>query len=91
MIDRFAFMVDIDGYQTKLRDHLYVVDAASGKAEQIVSGDYYEALPAWSPDGKEIAFVSKRHKEFDRDDNWDIYVVDARKGAVPRALTNSPR
>ena len=89
VIDRFAFMLDRDGYQTALRDHLFVLDVASGKADQVVSGDYYETMPSWSPDSRRIAFVSKRHKEFDRDDNWDIYVVDARKSAVPRPLTTS--
>jgi dipeptidyl aminopeptidase/acylaminoacyl peptidase len=90
VVDRFAFMLDKDGYQTTLRDHLFVFDVASGKADQLVSGDYYETMPSWSPDSSRIAFVSKRHAEFDRDDNWDIFVIDAHKGAAPRPLTTNP-
>jgi dipeptidyl aminopeptidase/acylaminoacyl peptidase len=87
VIDRYAFMEDVEGYQTTLRDHLYLFDVASRKADILTPGDYYEELPIWSPDGKSIAFVSKRHKDFDRDENWDIYVIAAQKGAQPRQVT----
>ena len=38
--------------------------------------------PAWSPDGRHIAFSSRR------DDNWDIYLMEA-DGTNLRRLTNS--
>ena len=37
--------------------------------------------PAWSPDGRQIAFVS------DRDGNWEIYVMNA-DGSSQTNLTN---
>ncbi|HVU11418.1 MAG TPA: hypothetical protein VHD90_09075 [Phototrophicaceae bacterium] len=40
-------------------------------------------FPAWSPDGKQIAFGS------DRDGNQEIYVMNA-DGSLPRRLTNAP-
>src|SRR4029077_9397317 len=85
----FQFKEDESGYLGKQRRHLYVLDVESGKTTILTSGDYDELLPAWSPDGKSLAFVSKRRPEFDRDSNWDLYVIDAAPGgnAVPRQLT----
>jgi dipeptidyl aminopeptidase/acylaminoacyl peptidase len=87
VIDRFQFKVDETGYLDHRRDHLYVLDLATRKAVLITPGEYNEQAPAWSPDGKSIAFVSKRRPEFDRTNNWDLYVVEATPGASPRQLT----
>ncbi len=89
VIDRFQFKQDEGGYLGKQRRHLYVLDVESGKTTMLTPGDYDELLPAWSPDGKSLAFVSKRRPDFDRDSNWDLYVIDAAPGggAAPRPLT----
>lgn len=39
--------------------------------ERLTANPSYESWPAWSPDGRYIAFTS------DRDDNSEIYVIDA--------------
>ena len=87
VIDRFQFKEDETGYLDTRRDHLYLYDIAAKKAELLTPGTYNELAPAWSPDGRAIAFVSKRRPEFDRTNNWDLYVVDPRPGASPRQLT----
>ncbi len=87
VINRFQFKEDETGYLATRRDHLYLFDLASRKAEVLTPGDYNEVWPTWSPDGRSIAFVSKRRPDFDRSNNWDLYVVDARPGASPRQLT----
>jgi len=91
VIDRYQFKSDGDGYLTKLRNHLSILDVATRKSEVLTTGNYDEELPAWSPDGKTIAFVSKRMDEADRTDNWDIYAIEPRQGAAPRALTTDAR
>lgn len=91
VIDRFQFKQDMDGYLGKLRSHLFLFDLSSRKAEALTSGAYDELLPAWSPDGKTIAFVSKRSADADRTDNWDLWAIEPRAGAVPRQLTRDER
>jgi len=87
VIDRFQFKQDEAGYLGKQHRHLYLLDVESGKTTRLTTGDYDELLPAWSPDGKSLAFVSKRRPDADRDDNWDLYVMEATAGAPPRQLT----
>jgi dipeptidyl aminopeptidase/acylaminoacyl peptidase len=87
VIDRFQFKEDETGYLTDKRDHLYLFDLASRKAELLIPGGYDEMAPSWSPDGRSIAFVSKRRDDPDRTDNYDIWVAEAKSGAQPRQLT----
>ncbi len=87
VIDRYQFKKDEEGYLTKLRSHLYVLDLATRKAELLTPGDFDEALPAWSPDNSTIAFVSKRGADPDRHDNYDLYLIEAKAGATARQLT----
>jgi dipeptidyl aminopeptidase/acylaminoacyl peptidase len=87
VIDRYQFKEDETGYLDARRDHLYLFTLAGRRAEMLTPGQYNEQAPSWSPDGRSIAFVSKRRPEFDRTDNWDLYVIEARFGATPRQLT----
>lgn len=61
------------------RSDIYVVDVAGGK-EQRLTRTGKDSLPAWSPDGKLIAFASTR------DGNSEIYVMEA-DGSGQRRLT----
>ncbi len=87
VIDRFYFKEDKSGYLDGKRQHLFLFDLATRKAECLTPGKYHESLPSWSPDGSSIAFVSKRGADFDRHLNHDIYVIEAKLGATPRQLT----
>lgn len=87
VIDRFYFKEDKIGYLRTQRDHLYLFDLASRKSDMLTPGQYNESQPSWSPDSNAIVFVTKRDGEFDRNENWDLYAVDAKPGAKPRQLT----
>jgi dipeptidyl aminopeptidase/acylaminoacyl peptidase len=87
VIDRFQFKDDDVGYLRGLRQHLYLLDLADRKSICLTPGEHNEYLPAWSPDGTTIAFVSKRGGDVDRHDNFDLYLIAPQNGATPRQLT----
>ena len=81
------------GWYDDKRSHLWVIDAASGTARQITSGDTWnDTDPQWSPDGARIAFVSDRTgKEFDEGRNSDIWTVPAAGGSLTKVSTSPDR
>lgn len=86
VIDRFYFKEDERAYLDDRRQHLFLVNLATGKAEQITSGDFDCVYPGWSPDGAFISFVAKRGDNADRNSDFDIFVMAPKAGAEPRQL-----
>jgi len=94
VLDRRQFKRDEEGYLREFRKHLHVVEVATRQSRQITSGPYDDGEPAWSPDGRSIAFTSNRTADPDANQNTDIFVVPADSaagdGVKPRAVTTSP-
>ena len=88
VIDRFQFKLDEAGYLGKQRSHIVLFDLATRQGQPLTSGDADDLLPAFSPDGKKIAYVSKRGPDPDRTDVWQIWSIEPRAGATPVQLTN---
>lgn len=87
--DRVFFKLDEQGYLPKERWHLWIVNASTGKARQLTEHAIYDELtPTWSPDGKQIAYVSNHAKDPDMDpDNMDLFILSLPTGKSRRIPT----
>lgn len=86
--ERYLFKEDVTGYLGTRRDHLYLLELDSDAVEQLTRGDYDDRLPAWSPDGRQVVFVTRRGPDADRRFGFDLYLIEPRAGATERRLAS---
>jgi dipeptidyl aminopeptidase/acylaminoacyl peptidase len=88
-IDRLFYKLDGVGYLPKERNHLWLVDATTGKSKQLTDHPIYdETDPCWSPDGKWIAFLSNRSADPDSlPHETDLFVMLAEGGEFRKIET----
>jgi Tol biopolymer transport system component len=63
-------------------NRLYVMDYPNGKPKRVTTNNFTEAMPNWSKDGKQIAFVTWSDKDY-----GNIYKVNVATNALTK-LTN---
>ncbi|TAK14563.1 MAG: S9 family peptidase [Anaerolineae bacterium] len=84
---RMFYKYDGAGFFGHEQQHLWMVNARTGKATQITEGDEYgEGQAAISPDGKTIVFVSNRYP----DPEWsggDLFTVSTKGGRIKKLET----
>ena len=85
VVTRAQYKADGVGYTFGRRHQLFVLILADGHAAQLTDEDVEHAGPAWSPDGKRLAFVRARAGAGDYS-LFDLWTIDAAGGA-PRQLT----
>ena len=76
--DRIAFDSDREGVRA-----VFVADA-DGRNVRRVSGQGFAAVPSWSPDGRQLAFV---RSDPDRPRVWNLWTLDLESGET-RQLTS---
>jgi len=83
VVARAQYKADGQGYTLDACSHLFVVPVEGGGAKQITNGDGDDRAPAWSPDGRQIAFSRTRSGVADYNVS-DVWVVDADDGSLRR-------
>jgi dipeptidyl aminopeptidase/acylaminoacyl peptidase len=79
------FRLDGEGFFDREFTHVWIANAGTGTARQLVNGEYNDAYPCWHPDGKEIAFISFREKDWQhRLEEQDIYTVSVGGGRLSK-------
>ncbi len=74
-----------DRESNKGNGDIWLIDVATGTARQFTSGEGSEGGPAWSPDGKTIAFTAKRND----DEKAQLYLIPV-DGGEARRITAMP-
>ena len=87
---RIIFVSDRDGHPDVIpgwfTSEIYVMDADGGNPQNLTNTPLLDdKSPSWSPNGKRIAFMSRRKGNF----TFGIYVMDA-DGGNQLILTNNP-
>ena len=68
------------------RLHIFVLDLATGESKQLTSGERHEHSIDWSPDGREILFVTNPEPLADSFFNYDVFAVRVDSGEVRRLM-----
>ena len=88
VIDRYHYKQDVEGYLLSNRHtYIYLLDLESKKLERLTTGKPDEAEPAWSPDGRWIAYLDDHSKDPDRDAGSRVFVAEAKPGAAEKQIT----
>lgn len=82
VVHDISYRFDGRGFLEKYK-HLWIVSLEDGTARQLTSSDANDDVPAWSPNGTQIAFTANRSS--DRRLAWNrsaIHVVNVANGTV---------
>lgn len=88
VVKRIWFKLNGVGMFAGKRVHLFTVKATGGTPKQITKGEFDVSAYTWSPDGKEIAYVTNKETDQDMTHIRDIYMMPA-KGGEAKKITES--
>jgi dipeptidyl aminopeptidase/acylaminoacyl peptidase len=83
-IDRLQYMFNGSDFVYDTVAHIWIVDVETGEARRLTDGKAPDEDPAWSPDGRRIAFSTQVARDHDIAYRSDIVVVDVETGRRTR-------
>lgn len=88
---RVFYKLDGYGYLPQERWHLWLVNVRNGKAQQLTDHPVWdERSPVFSPDGRQIAFISNRSTDPDLNPDADDIFLMPVEGGEPQRLPTPP-
>jgi dipeptidyl aminopeptidase/acylaminoacyl peptidase len=88
VITRYLYKPDAGEGMTRFNDnqrlHIFVVDAATKQTRLLTKGDTDEHSIDWSPDGKEILYLTNPEPNQDEFFNYDVFALKVADGSVRR-------
>jgi dipeptidyl aminopeptidase/acylaminoacyl peptidase len=88
VITRYLYKPDASEGMTHFNDnrrlHLFVLDVASGRVDQLTTGNHYEHSIDWSPNGEELLFLTNRDADEDEFFNYDIFTMKIADRSIRR-------
>ncbi|MCP4357579.1 MAG: S9 family peptidase [Chloroflexi bacterium] len=87
-ITSLSYKYNGEGYLPQEKWHIWTFDAGSGEGTQLTAGEFHETGPRWSPDGKQVLFVSNRHPQWElNQDETELYLIAAEGGEMQMVET----
>jgi dipeptidyl aminopeptidase/acylaminoacyl peptidase len=90
VVTRAQYKADGFGYTFDRRHQLFTVRPADGAVTQLTHDDVDHAAPAWSPDGRRLAFVRARGGVDDYN-LFDLWISDAAGGSARQVSSDIGR
>jgi TolB protein len=76
---RLVFHADTEPFEARL----YTVDVQDGTIEPLTSGGFFDESPSWTPDGRDVLFMSTRGGNW----TWGLYRVAIDTGTIEPFVT----
>ena len=88
VITRYLYKPDAGEGMTRFNDnqrlHIFAVDLGTKQTRQLTKGDTDEHSIDWSPDGKEIMYLTNPEPNQDEFFNYDVFALKVADGSVRR-------
>ncbi|MCA9925879.1 MAG: S9 family peptidase, partial [Anaerolineales bacterium] len=91
-ITSLRYKFDGAGYLPAEKFHIWTINADSGTGTQLTDGAFAETDPQWSPDGKQILFLSNRHPQWELNPyEEELHLVSAVGGEIKKVAAHYGR